>query len=305
MDTKVFITVIAGVLVSALILGAFVPIFSEVTATEDEFSNDGYYHMEKYGVDDDITIEWNHSEPKIITVNGIDYTLSLPYNTWTSLVVGDDWYLRYADGNTVQFTQTSYGGISYLSASTTDAKDLTIVCSNGTADISTATEGTVSNRVTATYTELYIISGDAGSYVMKAKDGTAYMTATSDFVALGVTQLQGSDRCILRIDGNIEDGANVDVIASTVTDTTITDVTVNTSELPSHKGYSLSTITFVAVADGTDTDVTYSYFIVPSEVSIERNVHGDEAFNSVIDIIPLVAGVGLLMGAVYYFISRR
>lgn len=302
MDNKLIGTIMA-VVVGVITIGSLlVPVIEDTTATTGDLENDGYFHMTKYDTTEDVTIEWDHENPTVITVNGTDYSPNTPTNKWVSLAIGDDWYFRYADGSSIQYIQMTYGGIEYISASTSAATDITVVCSEGTATATIYTDGTAGTTKTAEYTELYVISGDTGDYVMKDSDESVYMASDSEFVALGSTAL-GSGRCVLRIDGTIEDGATVTVIGSSYDDTTTSDITVNTTDLDEYIGYSLSTITFTVNANDTDYDATYSYFIVPSEVTLELREHmGEEAIN-LIEVLPVLLIVGLFVvtvGAIYF-----
>lgn len=293
METK--ISLMLTITVSLILAGALlVPIISDVTATHDTFENDGYFSMmDYYDTSDDVTVSWDYTDPTNITVGTETYELDTPTNQFISIVVGDDFYVRYANGGSNHYIQASYGGTDKLSASTAASSSFTATFSGGTA---TMTVGSTSQ--TADYTEIYVISGDDGDYVMKYSDDTAYMGAETEFCGVGVTAL-GDATSVIRVEGTIEDGATVTVIAATTTDTpTISNVVVNATEIDGYDGYELSSITFTISADGEDYDATYSYFIVPSEVSLEKSEHMGTTEIALISVIPIMVILAVLMVAV-------
>ena len=99
---------------------------------------------------------------------------------------------------------------------------------------------------------------------------------------------------------------DVDILGATTTcsidDSTIT---VNYTELTDHKGYILNNIKFDIIASDTATHATYSYFIVPYEVSLERSVYMGGSLGALVSIIPLLIIAGLVIGAVTWFMLRK
>lgn len=302
MDTGKFVGLLVFGLVGILVLSAFIPILTETTSATDTLENDGYFHMEKYGTDDDLTISWDPADPKKITINDVTYSPNTPLNQFVSLVVGDNWFFRYADGGPNTNVAVSYGGLETVAGSTTDGIPISVTCSNGTATI-------VKNTITHTvaYTEIYAISGDTGAYVMKNANESVYMAGGTEFLALGTTAIGvgATGRAMLKVTGDVNDGAEVEVIASQPAGATTTNIVVNATPLTNYIGYSLSTVTFDIVSEGVEYPATYSYFIVPAEVTLERSIHMDSALATIINLLPLIAGVGLLMFLVAEFLYTR
>ena len=308
MDTKIIGISIAAV-IGIIVLGSvLMPILDNATATTDTFTNEGYFHMQKYDTSTDVTISWDHANPKVITVNDVDYSMSgvLPYNQWTSMIVADDWYFRYADGLQTQFVQVTYGGITNIPGASNSTTDFEIVCSDGTATINAIGTGGTQTK-TATYTNLYIVSDNDAPFVMKKSDVSAYMGKDTPFVALGSSAVGTSQSAICRIDGTIAGGATVDVIASTNDDTTLVadSVVINTTELSDNVGYQLSTIQFQLTNTSGDTDVTYSYYVVPAEVTIEKSEHLSDGQNQLLAVIPMLVIVAILLGVVALVVRSR
>lgn len=305
---KLAMGVVAMVVAIVIVVTCAIPIISDSVATEDTFTNDGYFHMKKYGTDTDVTISWDHTKPKVITVNDTDYTLTLPYNQWTSVVIADDWYFRYADGLSAQFVQVSYGGIANIPGASNSSADLEVVCSNGTATVTSYSGGEVNTTKTVSYTTLYVISDDNSPYVMKKSTESAYMNKDSIFVGLGTTGVGSSEVVLCRVDGTIDDGATVTVIASSNSDVTLKEgsVVVNATELSNgHIGYALSTIQFDVTKSDVDTAVTYSYYVVPATVDLERSVHVDGPTGDILAVIPILMVLGIVIGAVALFLTTR
>lgn len=288
MDTKNYVGLLVGLMVSALILVAMVPVFTEVSATEDTFENDGYYDMRYIETDESVTLFWNPEEPNQITVGSeiVDLPIASSSERKTIILGGDNIIFRYY-GNPALIQITTTGGSAFDGDT-----PMTIVCNEG---VVTATWG--DNTRTGTYTKLYIPSND-GEFTMKQSDLSAYVLGDSEIIAMGITQINGTNE-VIYINGTIDDGV---MFTSWNTELEFTDISVNAVSNSNHIDlYELSSIT----AKCGTTDITYSYFLVPTEVTAEKTIHGGTAFNSIIDLLPMLAGLGLLMAGVYYFISRK
>ena len=295
------ITLVVGIILAGSVL---MPVLNDATKTTDTLENVGYFHMEKYATDEEVVISWDHTNPRQITVNNEVYSPNTPLNQWVSLAIGDNWYFRYADGGSNVYVQVTYGGINYVSGSVSGGSDVTMTCSNGTATIVQTTSGTTSDTQTAEYTELYAISGDSGEYLMKNSNETAYVAAGTEFLAIGSTSL-GSGRAVLKVAGNVEDGATVEVVGSTPTGATVSDIEVNATALSNYVGFALSTITFNITVENTEYPATYSYFIVPASVTLELAEHLTPGQIALMGAIPIMVIVALLMAAVGAIALRR
>ena len=289
--------VIALVVGGLLVGGLLIPSIEGMTATEKTLENEGYFHMEKYGTDTDLTITWDHTNPKKINVNGDDFEPNTPLNQWVSVAIGDNWFFRYADGGANTYVQVTYGGANYLSGSVTAGSDVIVTCENGTATLKQYSGDTVTNTQTVAYTEIYAISGDSGSYVMKKSTETAYMAGNTEFIGLGQTGMGETGRAVLKVSGNVDDGATVDVIASTPAGATVSDIEVNVTSLTDYIGFALSTITFTLAVEGTDYPATYSYFIVPAKVTLELSQHMDATQIAMFGVISILGIVALVVVA--------
>ena len=129
------ITLVVGVILTGALLG---PVVSDATKTTETFTNEGYFTMDKYGTDTDITIVWDPADAKSVSVNGEKYNPNIPANQFVNIAIGDDWYFRYADGGVETFVQISYDGVEMVIGSNTEGIPISLTCSGGTATITKA-----------------------------------------------------------------------------------------------------------------------------------------------------------------------
>lgn len=292
----IVLTLVVGIILAGSVL---MPVLNDATKTTDTFENSGYFHMEKYGTDEDVTIVWDPATPKQISVNGVTYLPATPVNQFVNVAIGDDWYFRYADGGSNTYVQVSYSGIDQVAGSNSDGQTVTVTCSDGTATI---TKGTTTQ--TATYTELYVISGDDGAYIMKNANESVTVAGDTEFIGLGSTAL-GTGKAVLKVTGNVDDGADVTVIGTTASEIEISDINVAAVSMTGHNGYTLSNVTFTITADAVEYPATYSYFIAPASVTLELAEHLTPGQIALMGAIPIMVIVALLMAAVGAITLRR
>lgn len=308
MDTKSITAIIIGLMVSGLILVAFVPIFTEVTATERTFENDGYYYMQKITASDTtehtLTYDYNDGD-YIFTFDNVDITDKVRSDLTTTVATdGESWVIRVQKNEYVGLQ----GSGSTLSFGGHNSRTATVTFNAGTVTVERTllVDGVITpgSTLTGSYDNLWIISNTPTDYVMKKSTTPVYMLEDSEYLAVGITGMTAWNTVIV-INGDVTDFDATIVYPPNLT-TTVTNKAIVKTEVNGYNDlYSLDKLTFT-INDGTTTkDTIYSYFIVPSKVTAELSVHGDDAFNTVINLIPLIAGLGLLLGAVYYFITRR
>ena len=308
MEWKQITGLTVGVVIGALLLTTLViPVIGETTTTERTFTNDGYFTMDKYSTDDSVTIEWDHTSPDKVTVNDEEITVNSPQGKWVSIAIGDNWYFRFIHTNSNGYeVQMSYGSAATIGASTSNSKDITIVCSEGTATGTLYTSGVADTPKTVSYTELYVISTDGQYYIMKDSDVSATMLKDSEFVGIGQTFLSGG-AAVIKVAGTIEDGATVTIIGATVTASVDSD-TISVNATPKNgyvDCYDLTSITFDVTTSGGTTHATYNYFIVPASVTAELSQHLDSSSIEILSIVPLLITVGIIMAVVGVFVMRR
>lgn len=291
---KIPIMIVTLVIGFIMVTTAVIPLAADYSDAKT-FTNEGYFNMKKYGTDVDSVITWDHTAPRKVTVNDTIYDLNTPVNTWVDIVVGDDWFIRYAYGGSVSFMGFNGAGFTnQILASVGNGSDMSATLSAGTITVTVVSTGADPVVKSTTYTEYYAISGDKGEYVMKDSSIPAYMDGDSEIYAIGSTDVF-SGSAIYKLTGTINDGVTVTPlkVAEGVTNG---DATTNTEELQKFTdSYRLTSITFNAMKESESATITYTYFIVPYEVSLEND--NPPAYKGLVSVIPLMALVVLVAAA--------
>lgn len=307
MDIKTIPAVIVGVMVALAIVGATMPIWADTLASEDTLTNAGYYRMEKVTSDDETvyTLTWNKSED-IIRVNNEVINME-DKSTYASLngvsvVMTDNTISRYVPGLRIQSWISGQGGSIGYNGGTMD-----IELNQGTITI-TFNKGLETEAVkTSTYTTAYIVS-NVGDYVMKKSTTDSYVKEDTELYAMGVTTLNTSNTPVLSVLKMTGDASSVEfsAIYGLSDDPVFSNVTIDKTDNNSYVDlYNLKKITATVTYDSADTDITYSFFIVPYEVTAERAVYMGGPLGALVSIIPLLIIAGLVIGAVTWFMLRK
>lgn len=300
--------VVAMVVATVLVVTCAVPIISDSVKTEDTFTNEGYFRMAKISATDEstYTISWDATTPNIITINDTDIDIT----TWGS--AGDVAYSIFAtesdifrmgvanNGYNVSWIQLRGSTYAYVGA--TSNFDATI--ESGTATIEV--DSTVSSYTLA-YTDAYVID-PSGNYTMKKSNVSSYLLDDSTIYGMGITGVSSASYVMI-VSGTVE-SVSTDYIAVTndAPDLTVTDLSITSSEVSGYIDlYSFDKVTFKATPEGgsTPTNVTYSYVIVPYEVTAERSVHVDGPTGDILSVIPILMVLGIVIGAVALFLTTR
>lgn len=309
MDPKRIVALVVGASVMVLIFSALlVPIINDATTTERTLTNTGYFNMNKITDTDETThtIAWDATNSQVLTVDGVD----MPVSNWgigsyqqVTVFATETDLIRVnpiSGGQSISWVQIRGNQVNYAQANSTFSATM----SEGSATISVD-----SSPWSLTYSEAYIITNGEGQYTMKKADETAYMLSDSLIYSLGYTQLPysgGNDNVVFGVNGNIN-AVNVSVVRhSAATTISISDVEIHKTEVASYVGVSaFDKITFVATDDGTPTDVTYSYVIVPAEITAELAVHPDDGTRALLSAIPIIAMIGIVLAVVGVAIVGR
>lgn len=305
MDPKRIVMLVVGASVMVLIFSAIlVPIINDATKTDETFTNDGYFRYSSIEstATDELTIKWEYTNPEYITVGTDTVKTSGFASTWGSVIFGDDWTIRYnySDNTEIQYLGPTTD--DYILASVSTERDLTITLSGGTATIS---NGTVT--LTAPYTVAYYPDNN-GSMIMKKSNEVAYLLKDSSIViANGSTYVAGASTGLgVHFEGTITDGYDFTLYRNPDS-VEVSNVASNYTEEAKYVGLvKLSSITFDLTPDGgTSTAATYSYFLVPYEVTAELAVHPDSATNALLSAIPIIAMIGIVLAVVGVAIVGR
>ena len=289
-----------GVLVFASLL---IPVVNEATATTDTFTNDGYFKLTKYPETEKITIDWDYETPKIVTINDVNYDFS-SYTVPLTFAFTENVGVRiFWNQSGVQVMRD----IGTMAADVAESETLNVIFENGTVTATLSKVGADDVINTTTYdTPIYCIS-NTGDYVMKKSNELAYMLNDTEFIGLGITSITGGGAKSLLVKGTIEDGATVTNITTSGTAVTFTDPIIASNTVGGYVNLNqLDKITFKGqVAGNPDTNITYSYFVVPEIVTAEKAIHADDSTRDVLAILPLILIVGLVMGLVGYAVYSR
>lgn len=306
MDIKAFPALIVGVVVALVLAGATLPIWADTLATEDTFTNEGYYRMAEYDNTASFTAKWDHTDPNKFTIDGVTYDLPTTQQSIDlNLMCGQSFFLRYNQFSGYAYVQT-YGdtiGGSYIARSDNNQDmDVTVSAGSITFDNGGGSPKTVS------YTEMYAING-TGDYVLKKPTDRAYMLGDSEIIAIG----HSSYNIDTYLTGTIDDGFIRDYRSPSnpggdVTNFTFGDVVIDDTEITGYNNlYGLLKLTWTATNNDTSTtyDTIYSQFLVPYEVTAERSVSMSGPLGVLVGVLPLLIVAGLVTGAVVWFINRK
>ena len=298
-----------GVAIAVIITAAvLMPVLEDSMATSDTFTNEGYFRLKEITADEDLTttIEWSSSVANILKVNGVDVDIStfgLPtgYASITIVATENDIIRIGANnqGTSLNWVQIRGSTYAYSGAST-----------NFTATI---TNGTISavmdeSSKTATYDSAYVIDEtNTGAYVMKKANTPAYMKSDSEYYAMGVTNITGG-YYITKLVGDLE-SVEISILAyapDTLDNPTASNESINYADVGGHVDlHTLTSITFDVTEGENVTAITYSYFIVPYEVTAERAVHLNAAEIGILAAIPIIVIIAILMLAVSIIARNR
>lgn len=295
---KIIGLVLALVIGATLVGGLLVPTVQAVTTTETTFENKDYFiTMDKITADDAEahTISWAKADPYKIIVDEEEIT-----PTWESVTIfaEEDNLLRCTKSsagyylNFVGATQpTGYGNINDQS--------MTVTIESGTITFSGLTQSNTTYTTSSTFDTAYIINPDnEGEYnfIMKTPAAKAYVKGDSEIYGIGFSVVGGVWQNIFSISGTIDDGLIVELISTTLdTEPTISNQTTVYNAVEGYKSlYQFEKETFTANYDGTDTNLTYSYVIVPAEVTAEKSQHLDASQIAMFGVIGLL-GIVLLV----------
>ena len=299
MDPKRIVALVVGASVMVLIFSALlVPIINDATTTEKTFENVGYFDLKEYSGDDiEYSAKWDHTEPTQFTVNDEVIPITYTENVNTSIVLDGNFFLRYFPNTGVTLY---YGSQAIVEANTTNGYDMTLSYSEGTLTI---TNGNASREITVD--TFYSIAND-GPFVMKKGNVAAYMKEDSIIYGSGRTNV-GTDVVGTLVSGTIDD-VEVTIWRG---EATSRDVVINATEVSGYIDlYSFDNVEFYV--DDTKEDnptttakITYSYVVVPAEVTAELAVHPDSATLSMLSVIPIIVMIGIVLAVVGVAIVGR
>ena len=296
------ITLTVGIILAGSLL---MPVINDATETERTLTNEGYYRMAQ--VAEDHTISWDHTAPKIITIDDEDKDLSsLDFSQWNYTIFGGYDFLMRMSSTGIQVYIGQVGATNtFLSANTTNGNDITATITTSSVEFNVTNAGVDVLSQALTLTEDTYIIDDSGDYVMKTRESGAYIKDKSSIILLmGVTRTYGTNDVSLFASGTVEDGLDFNLYRGVATyPATIESTTFDATENASYKGVSqLNKITIVVEQNSVDYNFVYSYFLVPYEITAELSQHlssGEIAIMNAIPFMIIAALVVMAAGALY------
>lgn len=302
METKKIVMGVISVAVAIVVLMSMIPIFTDAGASEDTFTNEGYARFSK--TDSETVITWTPSvDRNTININGVDTPLSgfpKTFNYSYSIAFSDDFILRiYMDGAGVQNMQIWQSGYRTGMASTSTYTG-TFTISSDTLSFNSGAP----DAVTSTYTHTgdYFVIDPAGDQIMKPRTESAYVLEDSSIIYAG--GISGVDSSVLTgfyIEGTVGEYDFTPMLSGV----TVDNVQTNYTEVTDHVDLLLlENIKFDTTYNDNVIHQTYSYFLVPYEVTAERSAHASPVEATLIGLIPLLMMVGIMLTAVGLFIAK-
>lgn len=304
MEMKIPAIAITAFVVVVVLAGVLMPVLDDATATTEKFDNKkgSMFNVEKISADTPYTFVWDIANRTAATVNGntVDLTAS------TLICTSSEYLVRYTyNSGSGNASIQSIGGSLGLLLSTSSATTGTLTVDN-TTNAGYLTFTLVkddASPVVKTFAigETYGIS-DKGDYVMKSSTQVAYLNGDSPVLAMGLTTFNGEYATGFYIDGTPDDGFEVTNFFPVPATAVVSDITSDLAEVSDFKDlFTLKQIQFnlTGASDPTITgSATYSYFIVPAEVTAEKAVHFNDNENAILVAIPIMVIVALLIAVV-------
>lgn len=302
MKSKIVILSIAAC-ISIIMLGSvLVPVINDTSEKEATLTNEGYYFMDSVDpATDTILLEWDHTNPSIVTVNSIDYDMQdIPKGQAVTVLGGDNFIVRYyVTTSGVTYIQ-SYG-TTYVGVNDGETDDITVTLSSGNLKITTTSNPT---GVTYQPSTIYSIT-QSGQYVLKKATSTAFVKSDSDLIALGRSQSGSVGTCVY-MTGNIDDGMTISYYYDGSNTPTNDDIVINANGDGRYVDvYVFKDITFDITQSTTTYPVTYSYLLVPAEITAEKSAHLDDGQINILSTIPVIIIIAIILMVASLFIKNR
>lgn len=293
MDNKVVGVIIAATISLIVVAGILVPIVNDAVATSDTFTNDGYYTMD---YNEDFTITWSSADKYFLDVDGDKLDIRDCFGELArSIVVTNNMVIRCIfDNDYVNILSHSTEG-RFWAVNSNGTGDLTITNVDGvvtaTFRSNSTDEYTVKTYVEAS--DVYGINGTGtGAFTMKDMNEPAIVGADS-IVTLGGTTTIGTDIGVFAT--GVYDNLTFSFFDGEEVSPAISNVEIHKTPLNGYiDAYKLEKYTFDVTIDGAATLVTYSYFLVPTEVTADRAAPMDSAPAGIIEAIPIIVIVAIL-----------
>lgn len=287
---------IIGIVVAVIVACAvLIPIVEMATTTEHKIINVGAYNLSDD--DDNYTIYYDPTGKFVIGDKEIPFN-TLPSDAIT-IASAKNMLLRFQNWAAQSYNVWLFvdGENPRVIASNTNSTPVDIVFDNG---LFSSGSGTIS----ASYTSddsVRIFNPD-GKYTMTIYNQPATILKDTTVIVGNGTTLVNAWTNRFYIEGTAED-----IEVTPATGITVSDVTVNTTEISQYKdAVKLNSITFTATDGENTVDATYNRVIVPIEIDAELSQHPDAITITLMQTLPIFVVLGILLGIVgMFYISGR
>ena len=284
--------VLALVIGAILVGGLLIPTVEGITTTEKTFINPGVFNYGSFSEDGAYTMEYTKGDSSF-TVNTEETELALSVNSSVSVVASDNVLVRYGRDNSGYFCQIvgmRNTGTEYY----TTPDSFTLTLNDSLIDI-TFTVGGSTNTLLFEYTDMYALVPSESEAVLKVATDAVYIKGDSPLYASGLTNIT-SWHNIIHFEGNYTDG--IVITCPNLDDVTFDNVTWNIEAVAGYIDlYKLTSIEFDAEYEGDTTHAIYSYFAVPSEVTVELSQHLDATQIVLFGVVSLLGIIMLVVVA--------
>lgn len=301
MDNK-FIGLVIGLVVGVLLIGSLlVPTITDATATEETFTNTGYYRMAS--TTDEMVIRWTPSEdPFTINVNNVDISIeSLKQYAYSSysMAFSDDFIVRYYYETPT--TQSIQLWNDNFRAGINTSSTYTAIITINSEGVSYTTTNPEQSTISLSHSGDYFIINPDGDYIMKYRDESAYLLKdTTIFYAGGLSPVAPSTYTSIYIEGTVDDYT----VTPLITGATVSNLGASYSSIDGYVDLvAVDKLTFDTEYNAAERNQTYNYFLVPYQVTAELSDHLNAGEIAMIAVIPVLMIASLLIFAVR-FVTR-
>lgn len=299
MNTKlipIVLTLVVGTILAGSVL---MPVLNDATKTEGTFENHGYFSMDAVEENTDTTIRFDNTLSKAY-VNGTEVSINSSTPNNFTILGADNFIVRWQPSTSVRI----YSDDAKWSFATTDTFTF-VEFKVGGSTVSITSDKTDQEAATISMgnTPFVISSNDNAEYVMKLANEGAYVTDES-VCLMGISVGLGFNTAIgVYGIGTIADGMSLSTAyqgTSVTGDITYADPVADYSSVSGYNGlYKLNGYTStITVGETTPTDISYTYFIVPAEVTAELSQHLTPGQIALMSAIPIMVIIALIMVAV-------
>lgn len=289
MENK-FIALAVGLTVGVIMLSGFLwPLVADATAINETFTNEGYFAMDAVTEDTNTTIEFDNTLSKVV-VNGEEITTNTTSPNSFTILGADNTIVRWQPNNSVRIYSND---VKWGFANTDTFTYLKLEVNGASVTITSDKASSESATISLGNTPFVISADEDAQYVMKYANEGAYVTDQSVYL-MGISIGLGFNTAIgVYGIGSIAEGMELSTAyqgTSVTGEITYAEPIADYVTVGGYTGlYNLNGYTSsITIDGGSPTEISYTYFVVPAEVTAEKSWHLDTTQ------VALVAAIGTL-----------